>query len=224
MRRPPPPFATGKTMQKIRQKPEDRVWKDFAADEQITPEQLEKFKTYAHLLLEWNEKSNLTAIKDLSGVVNQHFSDSIQLRKKFDLTSISTFCDVGSGGGFPGLPLKIIFPHLKTYLMEVSGKKRQFLQHVIDTLGLEDVTLIDLDWRSFLRCTTEDIDLFVTKAALHEDELIRMFRNTCPYKTSQLIYWASDEWEADEKATPYIKEVLPYTFRRKERKFIRMSL
>ena len=115
-------------------------------------------------------------------------------------------------------------PHLKTYLMEVSGKKRQFLQHVVDTLGLENVILVDLDWRSFLRCTSESIDLFVTKAALHEDELIRMFRNTCHYKTSQLIYWASTEWQADEKAEPYIKEVLPYTFKRKERKFIRMSL
>lgn len=125
---------------------------------------------------------------------------------------------------FQGLPLKIIFPHLKTYLMEVNGKKRQFLQHVIDTLGLENVILIDLDWRSFLRCTTEEIDLFVTKAALHEDELIRMFRQTCHYKTSQLIYWASDEWETDPKAVPYIKEILPYTFRRKERRFIRMSL
>ncbi len=215
---------TGKSMQKLRQKPEAKVWSDFATNEGLTAEQTEQFTTYAHLLLEWNEKSNLTAIKDLSGIVNQHFIDSMNLRKKFDVNSINSICDVGSGGGFPGLPLKIMFPHLTTFLIEVNGKKRAFLQHVVDTLGLENVIIIDLDWRSFLRTTDETIDLFVTKAALHEDELIRMFRNTCHYKTSQLIYWASDDWEADPKAEPYIKEVLPYTFRRKERRFIRMSL
>ncbi|MBM3894314.1 16S rRNA (guanine(527)-N(7))-methyltransferase RsmG [Candidatus Dependentiae bacterium] len=211
-------------MQKIRQKPAERVWADFAKDEQLTPEQLEKFQTYASLLLEWNELSNLTALKDLSGVVNQHFIDSMSLRKKFDLTSISSICDIGSGAGFPGLPLKIMFPHLTTFLIEVNGKKRAFLEHVIQTLGLENVIIIDLDWRSFLRSTEEQVDLFVTKAALHEEELIRMFRQNCHYKTSQLIYWASVEWEMDPKAEPYIKEILPYTFKRKERRFIRMSL
>jgi 16S rRNA (guanine(527)-N(7))-methyltransferase RsmG len=211
-------------MQKLRQKPAERVWADFAEDEKLTPAQLEKFETYAALLLEWNELSNLTALKDLSSIVNQHFIDSISLRQKFDLTSISSICDIGSGAGFPGLALKIMFPHLTTYLIEVSRKKRTFLEHVIKTLELENVILIDLDWRSFLRSTEEQIDLFVTKAALHEEELIRMFRQNCPYRTSQLIYWASVEWEMDPKAAPYIKEILPYTFKRKERRFIRMSL
>lgn len=211
-------------MQKIRQKPEERVWADFTKNETLSPEQLEKFKTYAHLLMEWNELSNLTALKDLSGIVNQHFSDSMALSQRFDLTSVKSICDIGSGAGFPGLPLKIMFPHLTTYLIEVNGKKRAFLKHVIETLKLENVKLIDLDWRSFLRSTHEEVDLFVTKAALHEEELIRMFRHNCPYRTAQLIYWASVEWEMDEKAAPYIKEILPYTFKRKERRFIRMSL
>ena len=211
-------------MHKIRQKPEERVWEHFARDEQLTPEQLEKFTTYAHLLLEWNELSNLTAIKDLSGIVNQHFIDSMALGKKYDLSKIQNICDIGSGAGFPGIPIKIMNPHLNCLLIEVNNKKRQFLRHVVETLGLENVRVIELDWRSFLRSTAETVDLFVTKAALHEDELIRMFRQTCHYKNAQLIYWASDDWEADPKAEPYIKEILPYSFRRKERKFIRMSL
>jgi 16S rRNA (guanine(527)-N(7))-methyltransferase RsmG len=208
----------------LRQKPAERVWEHFARDENLTPEQLEMFKTYGELLLEWNELSNLTALKDLSSVVNQHFIDSIALRNVYDLTKINSICDVGSGAGFPGLPLKIMFPHLRVGLIEVNNKKREFLQHVIDTLGLEDVEVISLDWRQFLRTTEGEIDVFVTKAALHEEELIRMFRSTCAYKNATLIYWATSDWEADPKAEPYIKQTLPYMFKRRERKFIVMGL
>ena len=208
----------------LRQKPAERVWEHFAQDENLTPEQLEKFQIYARELMEWNKLHNLTALKDLSGIVNQHFIDSIALRKVYDLATINSLCDVGSGAGFPGLPLKIMFPHLHVGLIEVNHKKREFLSHVIELLGLENVEVIDLDWRTFLRTTEGEIDLFVTKAALHEEELIRMFRGNCTYRTSKLIYWATSDWEADPKAEPYIKQELPYMFRRKERKFIVMAL
>lgn len=208
----------------LRQKPAERVWEHFARDENLTPEQLEMFKTYGELLLEWNELSNLTALKDLSGVVNQHFVDSIALRKVYDLTKVNSICDVGSGAGFPGLPLKIMFPHLRCALIEVNYKKRLFLTHVIETLKLENVEVVELDWRTFLRSTEGEIDLFVTKAALHEEELIRMFRSNCAYRNAQLIYWATSDWEADPKAIPFIKQTLPYMFKRRERKFIVMGL
>ena len=208
----------------LRQKPAERVWEHFARDENLTPEQLEMFQTYGKLLLEWNELSNLTALKDLSGIVNQHFSDSLALRNVYDLTKVNSICDVGSGAGFPGLPLKIMFPHLHCGLIEVNHKKRLFLKHVIETLKLENVEVIDLDWRSFLRSTEGQIDVFVTKAALHEEELIRMFRANCAYRNATLIYWATSDWEADPKAVPFIKQTLPYMFKRRQRKFIVMSL
>lgn len=208
----------------LRQKPEERVWEHFARDEKLTPEQLQMFKTYGELLQEWNELSNLTALKDLSGIVNQHFMDSMAIRNCYDLTKINSICDVGSGAGFPGLPLKIMFPHLSCALIEVNHKKRLFLEHVIETLKLENVEVVSLDWRTFLRTTEGQIDLFVTKAALHEEELIRMFRENCSYKNSKLIYWATGDWEADPKAEPYIKEVMPYMFKRRQRKFILMGL
>lgn len=208
----------------LRQKPAERVWEHFARDENLTPEQLQMFQTYGEELIKWNELSNLTALKDLSGIVNQHFIDSMALRKVYDLTKVNSICDVGSGAGFPGLPLKIMFPHLHVGLIEVNHKKREFLQHIVDTLGLENVEVISLDWRTFLRTTEGEIDLFVTKAALHEEELIRMFRANCSYRTAQLIYWATNDWEADPKAEPYIKQTLPYMFKRRERKFIVMGL
>ena len=93
-------------MQKIRQKPEERVWNDFATDEKLTPEQLEKFTTYAHLLLEWNEKSNLTAIKDLSGIVNQHFIDSMQLSKNLTSRPFQAFAILGLAVDFQEFLLK----------------------------------------------------------------------------------------------------------------------
>lgn len=209
---------------RLREKPEDRVWRDFVEEENLSSEQLEQFKTYARMLQEWNELCNLTAIKDLSGIVNQHFIDSIALRKKVDLGGMKTICDVGAGAGFPGLPLKIVFPDVNLILIEVKQKKRDFLNNVIERLGLQNVEVVDLDWRTFLRTTEGSIDLFVTKAALPDVELIRLFRANCSYRNADLIYWASDLWEVDPKAEEYVKEVIPYQFKRRERRFVRFSL
>lgn len=206
---------------KIRQKPAERVWADFKDQEQVSDEVLAQFQKYASFLIQKNKEFNLTAITDLSGIVRQHFSDSLALRKFVDLSKVSVIADIGSGAGFPGIPLKIMFPHLTLVLIEVKRKKQQFLHDVANLLELDDVYVNEYDWRTFLRKTEiDDIDLFVTKAALHVDELSRMFKPGCRYKDKMIAYWASQDWEPEKKEAQFVRRVDEYKLARKPRKIV----
>ena len=121
----------------IRQKPAEKVWSEFQEQEKLTDEQLVKFQKYEALLTEWNRKMNLTAINNLSEMVQRHFRDSLALRNCEDLGKIKSITDVGAGAGFPSIPLKIMFPHLGIVLLEVRNKKQTFLKELIKVLELE---------------------------------------------------------------------------------------
>lgn len=205
---------------KLKEKPEEKIWHEFQLKTNLSDVELAKFQLYADLLREWNEKHNLTAIDNLGGIVNQHFLDSIALRDFHDLTQVSVLADVGPGAGFPALPLKIIYPHLKIILIEVTYKKQLFLQEVVDQLELENVEIASVDWRTFVRTTEGEIDLFVSRAALDEVELTRMFRSTSAYKNKQMIYWASNLWECNEKVKGYLKRQERYQIKNKIRKLV----
>jgi 16S rRNA (guanine(527)-N(7))-methyltransferase RsmG len=204
--------------------PAETVWKKFSEEFKPSEKQLEQFKIYAEMLTEWNKTRNLTALEGLSATVNQHFKDSIEIRSFFDFSKVKTVADVGAGAGFPGLPIKIMFPHLRMILIEVSYKRQEFLSAVIDELGLENVEIVGVDWRTYLRKTSEDIEVFVTKAAMDELELARMFRSTSMYRSKEIIYWASGEWKCNPLAEPFIRRVEKYRLGRKNRKFVFMAL
>ncbi len=110
---------------------------------EITPEKLEQLNKYYNLLIEWNEKINLTSITKKEDVYLKHFYDSLTLNKSIDLNSVSTLCDIGTGAGFPGLVLKIIFPHLKITLLDSLNKRTEFLKLVITELNLTDIEVIN---------------------------------------------------------------------------------
>ncbi|MFA6527545.1 MAG: 16S rRNA (guanine(527)-N(7))-methyltransferase RsmG [Candidatus Babeliales bacterium] len=205
-------------MKPVRQKPAEKVWADLQTDLGLSDLHIGQFQKYAELLMARNQEINLTAIEDLSGIVRQHFIDSVALRDAIDLTTITSICDVGTGAGFPGLPLKILFPHLKVTLIEVTKKKQQFLTEVIQMLGLENVEICDVDWRTFLRTTQHEIDLFVTRAALDEVELTRAFRASCPYRNATIVYWVTDVWEPNPKVAGYVKQLVTYKLAKKIRK------
>lgn len=211
-------------MKKNKEKPSEKIWIDFKKDQNLTNDQCEQFKKYEEILSEWNEKINLTSIKDLAGIIRQHFMDSLILKKFLNLNEITTVVDIGAGAGFPSLPLKLIFPNLKVILLEVNKKKQKFLSILIKILNLKDVQICDLDWRTFLRTTTEDVDLFVTRAALNELELCRLFKPACHYKHSLIVYWASEQWEPHERAEKFVREFKPYRLGHKKRKLVFMSL
>ena len=103
-------------------------------DIKFTEEQLNQFYKYMNLLLEWNEKINLTAITDPNEVILKHFIDSLTINKY--IKENSTLADVGTGAGFPGIPLKILRPDLKITLVDSLNKRINFLNEVINKLNL----------------------------------------------------------------------------------------
>jgi len=108
----------------------------------ITGRQVMALITYEKELLEWNQKFNLTAIRDAESIRTKHFLDSFSCVLAWKANPPASLIDVGTGAGFPGLPLKILYPNLKLTLVESVGKKAMFCQHIVSVLGLEHVEVI----------------------------------------------------------------------------------
>lgn len=108
----------------------------------LTDSQVQAFKVYEEQLLIWNEKFNLTAIRDVEQIRNKHFLDSLTCMLAWGENWPKSMIDVGTGAGFPGIPLKILQPKMKLTLVESVGKKTKFCQHMVDVLYLENVTVL----------------------------------------------------------------------------------
>ncbi len=107
---------------------------------ELSDKQMNQFKTYYELLVEWNEKINLTAITELEEVYLKHFYDSITLAVSMDLKDKAySICDVGAGAGFPSIPLKIVFPELKVSIVDSLNKRIKFLNLLAEALELDNV-------------------------------------------------------------------------------------
>lgn len=108
----------------------------------ITNKQLIKLEKFYHLMIEWNKKINLTRITEEKEVYLKHFYDSLTLNKVIDLKNIKTLCDIGTGAGFPGIVLKIIFPNIKITLIDSLQKRVNYLNEIIKELELENIEAI----------------------------------------------------------------------------------
>ena len=108
----------------------------------LTEEQLNKLDQFYNLLIEWNEKINLTRITKKEDVYLKHFYDSLTLAKVIDLSTKETLCDVGTGAGFPGIVLKIVYPNLKITLVDALQKRVNYLNAIIKDLQLENIQAI----------------------------------------------------------------------------------
>ena len=106
---------------------------------QLTERQIEQFMQYKKLLIEWNEKMNLTAITEDREVITKHFLDCLTIHNALDMEKINTLVDIGTGAGFPGLVIKIAYPHIHVTLVDALKKRLTFLDTVINELGLTKV-------------------------------------------------------------------------------------
>lgn len=109
---------------------------------ELSETQKEQFQTYYQLLVEWNEKMNLTSITEEHDVYLKHFYDSITPSFYYEFDGELSICDVGAGAGFPSIPLKIVFPELKVTIVDSLNKRIQFLNHLAAELGLQDVSFV----------------------------------------------------------------------------------
>lgn len=108
---------------------------------QLDNRQKEQFHNYYHMLVEWNEKVNLTSLTSQSDIYLKHFYDSLSVAFYIDFKQINNICDVGAGAGFPSIPLKICYPHLKISIIDSLKKRIDFLSHLTNALRLEDISL-----------------------------------------------------------------------------------
>jgi 16S rRNA (guanine527-N7)-methyltransferase len=108
----------------------------------LSPQQINQYELYFHLLVEWNEKMNLTAITEKEDVYLKHFYDSVSATFYYDFSKPLSLCDVGAGAGFPSIPIKIAFPHLKVTIVDSLNKRITFLENLAKELQLDGVTFI----------------------------------------------------------------------------------
>lgn len=108
----------------------------------LTDKQIKQFGTYFEMLVEWNEKINLTAVTEKEEVYLKHFFDSVTPSFYIDFNEIETICDVGAGAGFPSIPLKIVYPHLQITIVDSLNKRIKFLNELAASLDLDKVNFV----------------------------------------------------------------------------------
>lgn len=108
----------------------------------LAPRQVALLKRYEEELLAWNTRMNLTAIRDVAGIRTKHFLDSFTCSLAWRDRHPESLIDIGTGAGFPGIPLKILYPTMRLALVDSIGKKVEFCRHIVETLGLENVEVI----------------------------------------------------------------------------------
>lgn len=133
----------------------------------ISPEKIIKLEKYLEILMDYNEHTNLTAIRTIDGVYLNHFFDSLTIVKNIDLTKDLKLLDIGSGAGFPGLVLKIVFPNLEVTLLDSNNKKTKFLEKVVKELELEKIHIINSRSEDYIQNYRGYYDVVTARAVAH---------------------------------------------------------
>lgn len=170
---------------------------------ELSNHQIQQFETYAKTLKEWNEKMNLTAITEFEEVLDKHFYDS--LLPSFSSPLSGTLCDVGSGAGFPSIPLKIAYPDLKIVIIEPLGKRVTFLKEIVRLLELEHVECINARAEDYAKDHRECFEVVTARAVAN----LRMLSELCiPLVKKDGLFLAmkgSNGLEEDKEASRALK-------------------
>jgi 16S rRNA (guanine527-N7)-methyltransferase len=130
---------------------------------EVSERQLKQFQKYYEILVEWNEKMNLTAITDKEDVYLKHFYDSITIAFDFDFND-QTLIDVGAGAGFPSVPLKILYPNLKITIVDSLNKRITFLNHLFKELELDNCKAVAARAEEYAKDHRESVDIVMARA------------------------------------------------------------
>lgn len=172
---------------------------------EISQEQLEKLDYFYKLLIEWNNKINLTRIVEEEEVYLKHFYDSLTIARCVDLNRVETLCDVGTGAGFPGIVLKIMYPNLKITLIDSLQKRINYLNDIIEKLDLKDIKAIHSRGEDH----KDKYDIVTSRAVANIEKLVTY--------TMHLVkkdgYMVALKGDID-------KELLPETLKKIEKKYI----
>ena len=175
---------------------------------ELNDRQVQQFVKYYEILVEWNSFMNLTGITEYEEVVQKHFVDSLVLSKAIDVNQITNLIDIGTGAGFPGIPLKIAYPHLKVTLLDSLQKRIKFLNEVVMQLGLENVETIHGRAEDFAKPSMkrESYDICVSRAVANLASLseyclpyVKVEGYFVPYKSGKI-----DEELADARKAVFV--------------------
>ena len=172
---------------------------------EVTNEKLDKLEKFYQLLIEWNNKINLTRIVEKEDVYLKHFYDSLTIVKEVDLNKVETLCDVGTGAGFPGIVLKIFYPHLKITLVDSLLKRVNYLNTIIKDLELTDIKAIHARGED----VKEKFDIVTSRAVANIEKLV-IYTMHLVNKNGKLIALKGD----------IDKELTEETRRKLEKKYI----
>ncbi|MFR8239213.1 MAG: 16S rRNA (guanine(527)-N(7))-methyltransferase RsmG [Dorea sp.] len=165
---------------------------------ELTDNMKRQFDIYYEMLTEWNKVMNLTGITEYEEVNEKHFIDSLSIVKVIDMSKIDKIIDIGTGAGFPGMPLKIAFPHLKVTLLDSLNKRIKFLDAVIDELKLEEIKTIHGRAEDYARKEQyrENYDLCVSRAV---SNLSTLSEYCLPYVKKEGVFISYKSGDIEEE-------------------------
>lgn len=172
---------------------------------ELNDTQLEQFEKYYKLLVDWNKFMNLTAITEYEEVYEKHFLDSLAVTKVIDMNEVDTIIDIGTGAGFPGIPLKIAYPHLKVVLLDSLQKRIKYLDNVIEELGLDNIETLHGRAEDYAKKEEyrEKFDLCVSRAVANLSTLseyclpyVKIDGKFIPYKSGEITLEAEEAKKA----------------------------